>query len=299
MAKAEQFLSCHPWVNFLYFALVLLFSVFLMHPGCLMVSLVTALLYSAMLRGWDALRQSLRWLLPAALLAALINPAFTHKGITVLTYLPSGNPLTLESIVYGLAAAAMLAAVLVWFTCWNRVLTTDKLVCLFGSIAPALSLLLSMTLRFVPRFRDQMRAVLAAQQDLNGHPTREPVLHRIKRGSRALSILVTWSLEHAIETADSMKGRGYGLPGRTAFTIYRLDRRDRILLVWLSVLGGCVALGWITGALSYVYYPALTGSWSLGTAGALLAYLALCLTPCILERRERKLWQSRSKERKP
>ncbi len=42
-----------------------------------------------------------------------------------------------------------------------------------------------------------------------------------------MSILVTWALENAIDTADSMKDRGYVLPGRTAFSIYRFDRRDK------------------------------------------------------------------------
>ena len=32
--------------------------------------------------------------------------------MTILTYLPTGNPLTLESVLYGLAAGAMLCAVL-------------------------------------------------------------------------------------------------------------------------------------------------------------------------------------------
>ena len=31
-----------------------------------------------------------------------------------------------------------------------------------------------------------------------------------------LSIVVTWSMENAIETADSMKARGYGTKKRTA-----------------------------------------------------------------------------------
>ena len=44
---------------------------------------------------------SLRVALPVLLLAALVNPAFNHAGVTILIYLPSGNPLTLESILYG------------------------------------------------------------------------------------------------------------------------------------------------------------------------------------------------------
>lgn len=53
------------------------------------------------------------------------------------------------------------------------------------------------------------------------------LIKRAKHGIKIMSILVTWALENAIDTADSMKDRGYGLPGRTAFSIYRFDRRDK------------------------------------------------------------------------
>jgi energy-coupling factor transport system permease protein len=39
---------------------------------------------------------------------AWLNPLFNHAGVTLLFYLPGGNPVTLESMVYGLAAATML-----------------------------------------------------------------------------------------------------------------------------------------------------------------------------------------------
>ena len=71
-------------------------------------------------------------MLPLLLLTALINPAFNHEGQTILTYLSNGNPITLESIVYGVAAAAMLVAVICWFSCYNSVMTSDKFVYLFG-----------------------------------------------------------------------------------------------------------------------------------------------------------------------
>ena len=103
-------------------------------------------------------------LLPMALMAALINPAFNHEGATLLAYLPSGNPLTLESIAYGFAAAAMLAAVVLWFSCYTAVMTSDKFVYLFGRVIPALSLVLSMTLRFVPKFKAQIQVVSEAQR---------------------------------------------------------------------------------------------------------------------------------------
>ena len=109
--------------------MVIAFTMFFMHPVSLGISLGSALAYAVYLRGRKAIRFSLVFMLPMMVMAALINPAFNHEGATLLTYLPSGNPLTLESILYGLAAAAMLAAVVTWFSCYTAVMTSDKFVC--------------------------------------------------------------------------------------------------------------------------------------------------------------------------
>ena len=110
MKNRDTFSSYHPAVNFLYFGLVLLFAMCLMHPVCLGITLAAAVTYHMYLKGHKAVRFSLLFMLPVMLLAAVVNPAFNHEGATILTYLPSGNPLTSESIWYGIAAAAMLAA---------------------------------------------------------------------------------------------------------------------------------------------------------------------------------------------
>ncbi len=264
---------------------------FFMHPVCLGVSLVSALVYIINLRGRKAVRFSLLFMLPMVLLAALVNPAFSHAGATILTYLPSGNPLTLESICYGLAAAAMLASVMIWFTCYNEVMTSDKFVYLFGRIIPALSLALSMTLRFVPKFIDQIKVVSEAQRCAGRDASEGNLFQRARNGLTVLSITITWSLENAIETADSMKSRGYGLPGRTAFSIYRFDSRDRDALLWLLFCGAYLISGWATGGLYFRYYPTMKGV----APGAfpvsfMLVYLALCLTPVFLNVREGRKW---------
>ena len=83
--------------------------------------------------------------------SAFINTAFNHEGITVLYYLPDGNPLTFESVVYGFASSVMLINVIVWFSCYSSVMTSDKFIYLFGKIIPSLSLIFSMTLSFIPK----------------------------------------------------------------------------------------------------------------------------------------------------
>ena len=70
----------------------------------------------------------------------------------MLFYLKDGNPVTLESILYGVGSGIMLACVVSWFSVFHAVMTSDKFMYLFGKVIPAFSLLLSMCLRFVPRF---------------------------------------------------------------------------------------------------------------------------------------------------
>ena len=291
LQSTDAFSSYHPAVNFLYFGLVLFFTMCFLHPACLLLSLAAALRYAVCLNGRRAVRRSLRYLLPAALLAALINPAFNHQGTTILTYLPSGNPLTLESIAYGLAAAALLSAVVTWFSCYTAVMTSDKFVYLFGRVIPALSLVLSMALRFVPRFQVQARAVSQAKRCVGRDVSDGSLLQRLRNGVTILSILLTWCLENALETADSMKSRGYGLPGRTAFSIYRLDDRDQAALWWLGALGGYILSMWGAGGFACRYFPtfrlAPRDGWSLS---GLLAFGLLCLTPVIIDRREDRQW---------
>ncbi len=292
MQNRDTFSSYHPIINFIYFALVLVFSMCFMHPAYLAVSLATAVAYNIYLKGKKAVRFSLMYMLPMMLMAAVFNPAFNHEGATILTYLPSGNPLTLESVVYGVAAAVMLAAVVSWFTSFNEVITTDKFVYLFGRIIPALSLVMSMTLRFVPKFRNQIRVVSEAQRCVGRDVSDGSIFRRARNGITILSIMITWSLENAIETADSMKSRGYGLPGRSAFSIYRFDSRDKSALCWLIFCGVYIISGWIAGGAYFRYYPTMKGvEFSPIALSFLLVYLALCLTPVIINVKEDRKWK--------
>jgi energy-coupling factor transport system permease protein len=290
MDRRDAFSHYHPAVNLLYFTLVLLCAVCLSHPAALLISMLAALAYAGCLAGPAALANQLRWALPVLLLAALVNPLFSHAGVTVLGWFPSGNPLTLESVLYGLSAAGMLGAVLVWCFCAGTVLTTDKWVCLLGRIFPALSLLVSMTVRFVPKCRRQLRAIREGQRCL-----RRPADSRTQRARQAIqavSILITWALEDAVETADSMRSRGCGLPGRTAFSVYRWERRDLLALAWLAGCGGLMLWGGLTGGLAWRYYPTVKGAGpSPLTAALLTCQLALCLTPVYLRGREAWQWK--------
>ena len=293
----SEFATYHPIINFMYFVLVLVCSMFFMHPLCLLISVTCAFTYSVVLKGKKSVKFTLLYMLPMMIMAALLNPAFNHEGATVLTYLSSGNPLTLESITYGWAAATMLVAVLLWFTCYNVIMTSDKFIYLFGRIIPALSLILSMVLRFVPKFREQIKAISNAQRCVGRDVSNGSIIQRAKHGITILSIMVTWALENSIETADSMKARGYGLPGRTAFSIYRFDKRDKKALLVIGGLGLYVIIGALFGGVYFRYFPTMKGvEVSIYSISVFLAYFAMSISPVAIELWEDRKWKQLQSE---
>lgn len=288
----DAFSKLHPTVNFIFFAFVLVLSMFVMNPVCLALSLVCAFVNAVYLNGIKTVKLCLKFIMPMMLLIILINPVFNHQGVTILMYFPWDNPLTLESIIYGIASAALLSSVVLWFSVFNRVITSDKLVYLFGRIIPSLSLVLSMSLRFVPKFSAQFKNVRNAQRCIGRDISDGSVINRIKNGIRIISIMLSWSMENAIETADSMKSRGFGLKGRTAYSIYRFDRRDLAVLIIVALLGVTVSVSAITGVIDFNYYPSikgnLTDALSLAT---FFLYGILMLIPTILNAWEGIKWK--------
>ena len=289
----DRFAKYHPLVNFLYFTLVIGFSMALRHPMAQGISFVSALLYGVQTEGKKAVLFTLKWCLPMFLLTAFINPAFSHEGMTILLYFPGGNPLTLESILYGLSSGLMLVTVLLWFMNFNRVVTSDKFIYLFGRIIPAMSLVLSMTLRFVPKFKAQLATVVDGQKSIGRDVSQGTLRKRMKIAVTVLSVMVTWALENAIETADSMKSRGYGLKGRTAFSIYCFENRDKMALLFLGFCGIYLLAGSISNAFGFLYFPKLRYvGINAVTLSFQVVYFTLCIMPVVLNRAEERKWKA-------
>ena len=228
-ARSDAFGGCHPIVNFLYFLFVLGITMFVQHPLILMISFAGALVYAVRLQGAGHVGKNLLMVtLPGLLIITLLNPFLNHYGVTKLLYLEaSGNWVTLEALVYGFVLGSVLFIIFTWFSCYNIIMTSDKFIYLFGRLIPAASLILSMVLRFVPRYQRQLEIIRNGQKCAGHDISNAGLINKIKYGMAMLSILVTWALENAIETADSMKSRGYGLPGRSAFSNYTFTEEIR------------------------------------------------------------------------
>lgn len=292
---AKGFGGFHPLVNFAYFLFVIGLSMVIQNPICSVVSFAGGFVYSAMLRGGGAVKRNLLMTVPLMIAMALINPAFNHRGVTILTYLPSGNPLTLESMIYGVLAAITVANVILWFSCYNVIMTSDKFIYIFGRIIPALSLVLSMALRLVPKLSAQTKEVAKAQKcmgvDVSGKGN--GVVKRAKAGLNILSVMVTRALEDAVETSDSMKARGYGLPGRTAFSVFRFGKRDVKAIIMIFVCGICVITGIIFDKIGFKCFPYITMSPITAVSRvSYIAYGVLLFLPTLIEVMEERRWKT-------
>ena len=164
------------------------------------------------------------------------------------------NPVTLEAFIYGGAASLMIVSVLLWCRCYSAVLTTDKFLYLFGKVIPKLGLILSMAFRFIPLFKYQIRKINQSQKTMRLYAT-DSVPDRIKGGIRVFDSLVSWSMENSIDTADAMKARGYGLHGRTNFSLFRFKRRDGILLGSIGCFTVLILASFAAGGFAFYYYP--------------------------------------------
>ena len=292
MREQDVFGTYHPIVNFLYFVLVIGCSMFVMHPVFLALSCLGGFAYYLYLKQWKAVKTALWMMLPVFIISAIVNPLFTHQGVTLILYFKNGNPLTLESILYGLAAGAMLVCVLNWFSCYQVVMTSDKFIYLFGKAIPAMSLILSMVFRFVPKFKAQIEKVSASQKCIGRDVTNGNVIDKARHGTKILSVMTTWALENSVETADSMKSRGYGLRGRNNFSIYRFDSRDRLVCTIMAVMAVIVIGGIMTKTVHFLYYPMIVMNES--TVWSFLVYFcygALCLLPLLMNVIEDIKWR--------
>lgn len=274
--RRSEFEAFHPLVSFLCFAFIILFSMLFMNPVCHAISLICGFVYSVILGGIRSVKTNLRYMLPVLFLSAIMNPLFNHAGVHTIAYFPNGNQLTLESILYGLSTACMIISVVCWFSCYNKIMTSDKIIYLFGRIIPSLSLVFSMILRFIPRLMSQLKEISNARKCIINDKS------RIRNGLAVLSALTTQALENSVETADSMKSRGYGLPHRTSFSNFRFDLRDGGVLA--CILASAVYILFGFGTLRIKYFPTISKIPSAPYAVSVYAvYFILCTIPSAAE----------------
>lgn len=280
--KYDAFSRCHPAVNFLYFVGAIGFGVVIQHPAYMLAAVIGAAAYYLLLKGRKGIKTILG-MVPVFLLITVINPLFNTLGQTELFSL-FGRPYTLEALYYGAVVGGIFLVMMLWFGCYNVVLTSDKFTSLFGNLIPSLSLLLVMVLRMIPNLMRKALQISGARKSIGKAAETGSRKEKLGNGMTVLSALTDWALEGSVVTADSMRSRGYGAAKRTNFQIYRMTGCDWVLLVLIVVLAAATVF---CGEKTAEFIPALQIApltWGFG------AYCAYLLIPTALHLKEAITW---------
>ena len=293
---ADAFSKRHPIVNFIFFLGAIGFGVVIQHPAYLAAGFVCGTTYFLLLNGRKGIKMLLA-LLPLFLIMTVVNPLFNTYGATTLFHV-LGRPYTREALVYGAAIASVFVVMLIWFGCYNAVLTSDKFTSLFGNLIPALSLLLVMVLRMIPNLMRKARQFAGARKSIGkGSAENATNKEKLTDGMTILSALTDWALEGGVVIGDSMRSRGYGSAKRTSFMIYRMTGIDSFLLVIQCVLILAVLATGLAGGTTATYTPDLYIAPVSGMhIWGFVAYCAYLSIPTVLHIKEAIQWHiSRSK----
>lgn len=255
----DAFSDCHPVVNFIFYIGALVCGMCFVHPAYLCCSLFLSLAYYVTVKKrWIGYLAGMMMLFIGL---SVMNPLFNTLGETVLFTYFGDRPYTFEALCYGMAVGAMFVTILTWFGTYNEVMTSDKFLYCFGRLAPAVSLILTMVLRMVPSFQKKAGQIGGARRCIGKSVEDGSNYEKIEHGMTIVSALTSWALEGGVIMADSMRSRGYGTGKRTAFSIYRINKSDRILLGLMVGLLSLIILCGTRGGMDVTYIPQLHISW--------------------------------------
>lgn len=277
----------HPIVTFCYIIGLTVMAMIFFHPVFLALGIFFAVLQCLIMCGRQKLFKSLLWSVPLCVIIALFNPIVCHRGKTVLFHI-FDSTVTLEALFYGICSGAMLFLIFLFFNVYNRLVTPDRFMYIFSRFAPSASMLITMTQRMIPLFTQRFQTISAVQRTLR--PAGNDKKSRFRTGLRETSILLSWSMEDGLDTADSMKARGYGSEKRSQFSIYRFTLHDALALA--AILA--VALVCVTAYFSSAHfscYPRIKIFMGFGGYLSAAAYTAFAAALPIIEGYWALMWK--------
>ena len=301
----NEFSKYHPVTNLIYFTLCFVSVFYISNPFVIFILLIVSSIYNITLDKGKNLRSNLFFYIFIGIIIFLFNPLFSHRGEVILFYL-FDNPITLESVVFGLKSALSLVTLLVMFSAFNLVIHPEKFIYLFSRIAEQTAFVVMLGLRFVPTFRRRMTEIsdIAKVSRLNNPSKKQSFFKNIKRkineAMNTIMTLITWSLEDAVITAQSMRSRGYGANiksqnGRTFYFIYKFTKRD-ILFILFNVSSFVLFLfTLIRYDLDFKIYPTFSSSNLISDSISMFFISSICLTiqfalPILVEIINRVKW---------
>jgi len=254
--KNNEFAKYHPLTGLIYYVLAFVSIFYISNPFVIAALLVFAVWQNVLLDKGRRLRSNLFFYIFIALVIFLFNPLFSHRGERVLLYL-FGNPVTLESVVYGLKSALSLVVLLLVFSAFNIVINPEKFMYLFSQVAEQTAFVVMLGLRFVPTLKRRIFEISDISK-VSGAKKQKKITKKMTGAANQLMTLISWSLEDAVTTAQSMRSRGYGVnikSKKTFYFLYRFTKKDA-LFVFFNIISFALFLFTYT---DIAIYPTFSG----------------------------------------
>lgn len=253
---ANGFERMHPFVLFLYYVAVGILAMYFNHPLLLGIGCIVLILVNFTHDNGKALKKAIPMLIVMSAVIILVNPFINSRGTHIFFYF-RGKQVTLEATLYGIVLSMSLVLILLLFISFNLILNGNKFLFVFSRLLPRTALLTMLAIRFVPLLKRRLDEIADVQRVKGLSIKVGTIRQRAKSGMILMQILLTWSLEEAIETSDSMRARGYGLGKRSPYIPYRMTRQD---IGWFVTLTGLLLICFAGGLLGYgkiIIYPQL------------------------------------------
>ena len=285
------FRGYHPFVIFFYYVCVGIVAMYLNHPIFLIIACILLIIVNCFYHSIKTLKRWIPMLIGMNLLIIFFNMFFVSKGEHIL-FSFWGRSVTLEATIFGVVMALSITLISLLFISFNHLLNGNKFLFVFSKFLPRTAFLTMLAVRFVPLLKKRLDEITDVQRIKGLTIASGTVRQRCKDGMTLIQILLTWSLEEAVETADSMKTRGYGIGTRSPYIPYKLIRRDQI---WLGLLLCFLLFCLVGGAFGYgrmEIYPTLSSFRLTWFDGLLLLHTIIILAfPLLVEGGEQLRWK--------
>ncbi len=283
-SRCPFFTKMHPLVLLIYILGMLIVTMSSLNPLLLSLSLISGIVILIFLKGKKAkLSFIIFFSIPILIFMILIQPLFYHTGQTVLFYV-NESAVYKENYIYGGIVSLMLIAGVVWCMVLRELLDSEKIYYLFGKLSPTLGLFFTMILRFIPLMKERLEQIHEGEIAMGRIGPNAGRIATIRNRLKEVSILVGWSLESSIETANSMESRGYGLKGRTSYNRFDFKGLDIGLMILESVALVYMFAVLVTKGFRVYYLPMIIlNKWDIFNILGLIVFASFALLPIIQE----------------
>jgi energy-coupling factor transport system permease protein len=290
-SRQIEFERLNPAIIFLYFITLITITMVFNSPIILLLEFLIVLGLSGMTAGIDATLKTLRGTLLMMLFIIIVNPITNHNGDSIL-FSANGLIITKEATIYGILMAFSLANVILIFVSYNKVMSNNKFMFLFGKILPQLTLLTMIVMRFVPLFLERFKSISQIQKTRGIQVNSKNIKEKSINTMRLVEVLLINSCYEAFQTADSMTARGFGSTQRSNYRRYKFNGRDLLIgsILMIGILYLIFAIFNKIGIISIypdLIIPSMTSNIEILT---MIIVGGICGLPILMEVREALWW---------